>query len=171
MQQKNRTILGIDVHSREYGYAVFEGNSFSYGEVKLIKSHKTTKDKCNLIHKQLATVILREQPSLILWEQLTLPYQRTPRLQAILNTILLIAIRNRIQFQSYSPSEVKGVCTAPGQEPTRQNMCRYLANHYPYLKERLQPYEPNRDNGWKYWLHLFNAIAVVHTHLERTKHK
>ena len=167
--QPNQTILGIDIHSREYGYAVFESESYSYGAVKSLRGCATTQDKCDSIYKQLETIIQREQPHMLVWEQPTPPYQLTEKLQALQRAIMLVAAENKTPYKLYQPIQVREICSATGQRPTRQNMCQNLACVYPCLEDNLHSRE--KKSTWRYWLHLFNAVAVVHTHLEKSKYQ
>ena len=170
MPEKN-VVLGIDVGSREYGYAVFKYGNYDHGRVVSLKGHKTTEEKCAAISKRLSTVILREQPCMIVWRRLIRPYQGTLRLQALENAMFLLAAHNRIPTKRYAASTIKQTCSPCQKQQTKNDICVHLSRLYPSLHQHLHPYTASASPKWKYWIHLFNAVAVVHTHQQHAKQR
>jgi Holliday junction resolvasome RuvABC endonuclease subunit len=166
---RNQTILGIDINTREYGIALFEGDNLEFAEVKSLKNHKTTDDKCQALHNHLSRIVLREQPALIVYKHVNKPYQETGCRKALFNTLLLVAVKNKIMVKTYQSLQVRETCVGPGDRPTRKNMCEHLARTYPSLQARLKEYWKYKNTSWRYWSHLFNAVAAVHTYLVKTR--
>lgn len=163
--------MGISLGLQEYGYALFRNTEYCEGQVKSLKKHIDVEAKCQAFEEQVDRIIEQELPTQIVWEKPTHSHQQTKRFRALEQTLLRLVRKHKFLNKNYTGDAVKAICSGRGQKPNRENLCRHLATVYPALAVDLRPYQAGNGHGWKYWLHLFNAVGVVHTHLHQEQAK
>lgn len=166
---RRQVILGVNPGTREFGYAIVKHGHYRQGGVVTIKHHKAVEKKKAALSKNLTLIILREQPQLIVWPDLSDSNLHSEGVRALQDALIILAVRNRIPSYKHPASTIRMNCVEQGQTTTRENLCKHLAEVYPELQRHLHAYEPYNNPKWKYWFHLFNAVGAIHTHLEQRK--
>jgi len=172
MQQK--TILGIDPGTKEMGLAVLRGPELLYFGVRTLRNGTRPHDVIGQARRIVLAMIEKHQPDVVsIEEPLVLPTKRAAVLSVIAQELRGRAEEMNLQVIELSPSAIRERVTGnPGA--TKIDVAEALVSGGFEQLRGLIPKRPVRpalglQPRDKYWLHMFDAVALVQavTHILR----
>jgi Holliday junction resolvasome RuvABC endonuclease subunit len=163
MQQK--TILGIDPGTREMGLAVLRGRQLRYFGVRTLRNGTRPYDVIGLARRIVLAAIEQYAPDIVAIEEpFNLPTKRAHLLNVIADELQGRAEEIGLEIVTLSPSTIRERVTG-NPRATKIDVAEVLvANGFSQLRE-LVPKRPARAALGlrprdKYWLHMFDALAL-----------
>ena len=164
----HKRILAIDPGAKHSGFALIEGRELVRFGVKTFKVRKPVKVLLAQVHQAFAELISDYNPSVVAIEKPFLPQQENlSNLGAVSHEIKKLARGEKLSIVEYSPKRVRQQICDSGKATKRQT-ARMLCQRYPELTRYLQQ---KNESQLKYWLHMFDALALAVACLENGKIK
>lgn len=149
-------ILAVDPGRSTLGVAVFEGTSLRYYAVKTLRVPGTPEDVRRAVARVIHALITIYRPTHLAIEQPLVVQRRAELLAHVIGTLKSTSRRHGLIVSEHSPLAVRGfICT--GAKPTKREVARRLAAHYPELGRYISP-----QSRWAelYYERMFGAVAV-----------
>jgi len=165
MPRPNRPILALDPGLRDLGFAVLAGRKLLARDVialRLIPKSRRLEEA----HKRVAALVATHRPGAIVVEK-TYPHP-VPWLDDLHRITLSakrLAAKRRIKFATYAPQAVRHDVAGNGNAK-KPEVAIAIAHRFPQLRVYL-----TQDRRWKekFWLNMFDAIALALHHQTLTK--
>lgn len=161
-RNKPRRILAIDPGIRGMGIAFLYGDELIYHGVKTIERGSSSWETLKAGRKLILRLIADFRPRLLVIEKAQFGYsEKASQLNALVQQLIAIGKRKRLEVICYAPSTVKKSVAGNGSA-TKKEVSRAVVARYPELKAYLAP-----DRKWKeaYHANMFDAVAVGMTFL------
>lgn len=158
-------ILGIDPGTKEMGLAVIHGMTLLGGGVKTLRNGERPHDVIGQARQTLLRYIERFSPSVVAIEKpLLLPTSRAAMVSVISQELAARSRELGLRVTLLSPREVRGIVVG-NPHARKLDVARELARRFPDLEVKLPKNPPHLVLGYRpgdrYWLHMFDAIAVA----------
>ena len=163
MRKKNNRILAIDPGSREMGIAVLENTELIHHEVKGLKQFRPEPALRKAVKEILKRLIVEYNVKILVVENGWFSQERSPLFQAVFQTTKQVARSKKIGYETYAPKTIRKIICGDGKA-TKKRAARIIATQYPELEIYL---EQNYRWKEKYWLNVFDALAVGLCHLKQ----
>lgn len=163
LKKINNRLLAVDPGTREIGIALMEDKDLIYYGVKSFQKRKPLSallEQVNHVFKQL---IEEYSPAVLVIEK-TFFYsnKNVSNLIAVAEEIKALAKKYRLQIAEYAPKTVrKNVCKSG--KATKVETANILCSRFPELHIYRQQ---NRKWKEKYWLNMFDAVALGVTYFD-----
>lgn len=163
-KKNNQRILAIDPGTRETGVAVLDGMELIFYGVRTFKKRRPVSVLLKDVNRVMQKLIDEYDPSEMAIET-TFFYKNkcVSHLITVAEEMKTIAKRNKLKVVEYAPKTIrKHICKSG--KATKKETARVLCSRFPELCVYL-----TQDRKWKvdYWSHLYDAVAVGVTHLEK----
>jgi Holliday junction resolvasome RuvABC endonuclease subunit len=162
----NRTILGIDPGTKEMGLAVLRGSELRYFGVRTLRNGTRPHDIIGQARRIVLAAIEKHQPQVVAIEKpFNLPTKRSHLLNVIDQELRARAEELGLAVVGLSPEEIRRRVTG-NPWATKINVAEHLARHGFDQLATLIPKRPARaalglSPRAKYWLHMFDALAIA----------
>ena len=152
-----KTILAIDPGTRYCGIAVFKGEKIITSMVKVLSVNGSSKKRLEEVGKVFSALIENYAPEVLIIEKpLSFWTEQSRFLEAVIEEIKRLAIKEKVKVYEFSPLAVrKTICE--NDRATKKDVAELASSIYPELKNRL-----NQDRRSKelYWGHMFDAVGL-----------
>jgi len=157
MPNNERRILAIDPGTRYMGIAVLEGSELIYYGVNDFRRKRPSEALLRATRGALCRLIAEYRPNVLAYEQsFYVQSKNSVCLQAQEAEIKRVARMRGLKAVGYTPTTVRQLL-CKDRWATKEEVADLLARRYPELLRY-------RNRGdWvseKYWLHMFDAVAV-----------
>lgn len=159
------TILGIDPGSKYMGVAVLRGRELLAGSVHTLRNGERPHDVIAQARRLILGYIAEFHPDIVAMEEpLLRPTRRAALVSVIAQELRARSRELRIETRNIAPRTVRRLLVG-NPYAKKLEVARFIVReHFPELRERL-PKRPKRAAiGFsprdKYWLHMFDGIAV-----------
>lgn len=155
MSELKSRVLGLDLGTRQIGFALFEGERLIHYGIKTIRK-SGSQETFKTLRTVLNTLTVRNSITVIAFETVSSIQQQRSLVKAVQCEVLRYATKYNIRAVEYNPKILRQAICLP-QKPkkllTHERLAQRYAEILPYLKPR---------NYWqqRYVSHLFDAIAV-----------
>lgn len=163
---QHKTILGIDPGTKEMGLVVLSGTTLKYFGVRTLRNGTRPHDVIGQAKRIVLALISQHQPDVVAIEEpLNLPTKRAHLLNVIADEVRERALELGMELVALSPMDVRRRLTG-NPRATKIDVAEHLARHgFDQLAE-LIPRRPSRAALGlrprdKYWLHVFDALAMA----------
>jgi len=163
---QHKPILGIDPGTKEMGLAVLCGHALKYFGVRTLPNGKRHYEAIGLAKRIVLGMIEKYRPRVVAIEApLNLPTKRSHLLNVIADELRDRAAEIGMEVEELSPEAIRRRLTGNARA-TKIDVAEYLvANGFTQLRQFVpkRPARPAlglrpRD---KYWLHMFDALAIA----------
>ncbi len=171
MQQ--RTILGVDPGTKEMGLVVLKGEQLTYFGVHRLKNGTRPHDVIGQAKRLVLAVIARHRPDVVAIEEpLNLATTRSHVLNVIADELRERAVELGLDLVMLGPDEVRQRLTG-NSRATKIEVAEHLVAHGFGDLRPLVPKRPARSALGlrpkdKYWLHVFDALAMASAAMEES---
>ena len=165
MPQRKPTILAIDPGLRHLGYAVLAGRRLVDSGVLSLR-RVPPRRKFATIRESFRAWIRAYRPRTLVLEAVPKrPLDNLAGLPALGRLLQRLARRNKLQFAKYSATTVRCRVVGNGWAGKRET-AEAICARFPELRVHL-----THDRKWKerYWLNMFDAVALALHHQALTK--
>jgi Holliday junction resolvasome RuvABC endonuclease subunit len=163
-RNKPTKILAIDPGTREMGFAILEPNDLIYYGVKTLKKKRPV----NVLLKEVRKIINRfidDYGTNVLVIETTFFYKHdnTSGLIELAETVKAVAKERRLKVVEYAAKTVRK-CICESGKATKRETAKVICSKFPELQIYL-----TQDRIWKekYWLNVFDAVALGLTYLQK----
>ena len=156
-------VLGLSLNTRMLGLAVISGNCLVDYLIRLRKEAWTPQKR--------ESILASLQPCCVRYcikrVALSMPYEKqtTKENKLLLQSVKRYFRKKKIILKAYHPKTIHMFCEKEGPRTKREAM-RILAQKYPEL---LVPYQKEITNKNKYYIKLFEAVAVATIHARKLR--
>jgi Holliday junction resolvasome RuvABC endonuclease subunit len=158
MSTPNWRILAIDPGTRYLGVAILEEAGLVYYAVRDLRCARPAGELTETTRELLGELILTYEPTILAYEKSFYVQSRTSALlQAQEAEIYRVGRESALGVVSYFPTRVREVLCGD-QWATKDQVASLLAQRFKEL-ERLR--FPGKALQNRYWLHMFDAVAVA----------
>jgi hypothetical protein len=160
------TLLSASAGRHRMGYAIFrEGRLIYHGLTELRRFH-TERELKDTVDRFLTKVTSRFQVEEVAVRGLIEQQQENVLLLAVFDQIVANCARDHVPLTLYAGRYVNQQFCEPGQRPTKEKMIQAILGRYPHFKAK---YRSDRDWNGRYYIHLFQAVAVGAVHIKEQK--
>jgi Holliday junction resolvasome RuvABC endonuclease subunit len=168
MTQTPRTVLGLDPGTRYLGFALIRGKELLEFGVKELKNGERPYDVIGQARRVVLRLIALHTPSIVAIEApYLLPTPRAAVLSTITQEIHARARETGAEVSELKPEQVRQTLTG-NAKATKYEVAQWLVRErFPELAA-LTPRKPKIPALWltsreRYWLHMFDALALAAT--------
>jgi Holliday junction resolvasome RuvABC endonuclease subunit len=163
---QHKTILGIDPGTKEMGLVVLRGHELKYFGVRTLPNGKRHHEAIGLAKRIVLAMIEKHRPDVVAIEApLNLPTKRSHLLNVIADELRDRAAEVGMAVAELSPEVIRHRLTGNARA-TKIDVAEHLiVNGFAQLRQFVpkRPARPAlglrpRD---KYWLHMFDALAIA----------
>ena len=165
---EHKTILGIDPGTKEMGLAVLRGRELAYFGVRTLRNGTRPYDVIGQARRIDLATIEKHQPDVVAIEEpFHLPTKRSHLLNVISDELRERAAELGLKVVALSPSAIRERVTGNSRATKIEVAEHLVANGFDQLRQ-LIPQRPARAALGlrprdKYWLHMFDALAIAVT--------
>ncbi len=163
---QGKTILGIDPGTKEMGLAVLRGHELRYFGVRTLRNGDRPYDVIGQARRVVLAAIETHAPQVVAIEKpLMLPTKRAALMSVIAQELHARAEELDLQVLELSPDAIRQ-CVTGNSRATKIDVAEALVQDgFPQLR-KLVPRRPARPALGlrprdKYWLHMFDALALA----------
>lgn len=163
---QHKTILGIDPGTKEMGLAVLRGPELLYFGVRTLRNGTRPYDVIGQARRIVLAAIEKHQPQVVAIEEpFNMPTKRSNLLNVIADELRGRAEELGLEVVALSPATIRERVTGTPRA-TKIDVAEVLARDgFEQLRE-LIPKRPKRPALGlrprdKYWLHMFDALAIA----------
>jgi Holliday junction resolvasome RuvABC endonuclease subunit len=150
-------ILAVDPGTRLMGVAVLEDPRLIYYGVKSFRDKRPADALIRATRESLEELIARYHPDILAYEKtFYVQSKNSALLQVQESEIRRVGKIAGLRIMGYSPTRVRSLLCQDGRA-TKQIVARVLAERFPELDRYRVSSTPKQE---KYWLNMFDAIAV-----------
>jgi Holliday junction resolvasome RuvABC endonuclease subunit len=163
---QHKTILGIDPGTKEMGLAVLRGRELMYFGVRTLRNGTRPYDVIGLARRIVLAAIERYAPDIVAIEEpFNLPTKRAHLLNVIADELRGRAEEVGLEVVALSPSAIRERVTG-NPHATKIDVAEVLVRGGLEQLRDLIPRRPKRAALGlrprdKYWLHMFDALALA----------
>lgn len=158
------TTLTIDPGTREWGVAVFVGETLQFFTIKSLPHHLSIDVRITKTPELLNGLLAEFQPAVLL---LTPNRPRPRATQAVIREIKEVAQDRALRVQQYTLRATRRtLCSSPCA--TKRQMGQRLMKLFPALKFYADPQTQQQSRHYR---RMFDAIAAGYTHVMKTAKK
>jgi Holliday junction resolvasome RuvABC endonuclease subunit len=160
------TILGIDPGTKEMGIAVIRGTSFIAGGVKTLRNGERPHDVIGQARRVVLSYIEDYSPTIVAIEKpLLMPTKRAALVSVIAQELHARSREVGTKVIEISPREARRIVVGNPYAKKLEVARAIVAMGFEELREKLPQSPPHPVLGYrprdKYWLHMFDALAVA----------
>ena len=165
---QDKTILGIDSGTKEMGLVVLRGTTLKYFGVRTLRNGTRPHDVIGQAKRIVLALIAQHHPDIVAIEEpLNLPTKRAHLLNVIADEVRERALELGMELVAPSPMDIRRRLTG-NPRAMKIDVAEHLARHGFDQLTALIPKRPTRAALGlrpkdKYWLHVFDALAVAIT--------
>lgn len=163
---QHKTILGIDPGTKEMGLVVLRGRELRYFGVHTLRNGTRPHDVIGQARRIVLAAVEKHQPEVVAIEQpFNLPTKRSHLLNVIDDELRARSEELGLEIVALSPEEIRRRVTR-NPRATKIDVAEYLARAGFDQLKTLIPKRPARAALGlrprdKYWLHMFDALAIA----------
>jgi Holliday junction resolvasome RuvABC endonuclease subunit len=163
-----RTLLAIDPGSREFGFAVFTGETLTDQNVKSLRRTHRSEDRLSVLQRTFTHLLEERQPQALAMEKNSFHGSaQNDLLMRIIGRMQTIARRHSLPIYEFAPNTIKKTI-AGDPAATKRVIAKIICTQQPHLRVHL-----DHKHQWqeRYCLNMFDAIATGLTclHFASTK--
>lgn len=165
---QHKIILGIDPGTKEMGLVVLRGRELRYFGVRTLRNGTRPYDVIGQAKRIVMAMIEQHRPDIVAIEKpLNLPTKRAHLLNVIADEVRERTLELGMELVALSPMDIRGRLTG-NPRATKIEVAEHLAGHGFDQLSALIPKRPARPALGlrprdKYWLHVFDALALAVT--------
>lgn len=160
---QTRIVLGLSANTRTFAFAIVRGKALEHYHTSLFKG-TWNDEKKDLILARLKSLLAT---GIITDVALALPYEShtTNQIESLLESFTTYLKDQNIAVCAYTSQAFHILCEE-GQPKTKKVMMQTISELYPALGRLYQREMRNKN---KYYVRLFEAVALAHIHTENIK--
>ena len=162
----HKTILGIDPGTKEMGLVVLRGRELRYFGVHTLRNGTRPHDVIGQARRIVLATIQKHEPNIVAIEEpFNLPTKRSHLLNVISDELRERAAELGLEVVALSPEAIRQRVTG-NPRATKIEVAEFLAGSGFDQLKTLIPKRPARAalglaSRDKYWLHMFDALAIA----------